>query len=302
MPLLRGCIHLAYHEKNVLFANESYSQWQAKMGAKAKGAWHLHEVLPRGLDFFVMSASIAGILGEVGLAGYAAANSYLDGLARYRLSLGEKAMAIDFGAAEDDGRLFEDQARFQRVMLEGKIIPLPEHEILALMDYACDPALQVASPRECQLISGIETPARIRAKKVELPDSMRQPLWSYMHQIQYAVATPFHPVEQIENLVTKLDSALSTEEAGQLVAEALVKRVAKTVSLTEERLDLNRPMHTYGVDSLTAVDLRNWFVKTLATDIAVFEILGDISFTGIGLLVAGKYIKRRETAEKVSAM
>lgn len=270
----------------------TYSEWQANIGAKAQGAWNLHEILPRGLEFFVMSASIAGILGGPTLAGYSSSNSYLDGLARYRLSIGEKAIAMDFGVAEDDGVLAEDQAQFHRFMLGGKYIPLPEHEILALLDYACDPTLHISSARECQLISGIETPARIIAKGLELPDSMRQPLWKYMHQVQYAVIDPKHAVNQSQDLAVQLDNTSSTEEGGYLVTKALIKRVTKTVSITEERLDLNTPMNVYGVDSLTAVDLRNWFAKTLGIDVAVFEILGDISFTEIGLLVARKYIER----------
>jgi hypothetical protein len=48
----------------------------------------------------------------------------------------------------DEGRLFDDQAMFDRLMLTGQYIPIPELEILVLFDYFCDPSLSLwkASP------------------------------------------------------------------------------------------------------------------------------------------------------------
>jgi hypothetical protein len=265
--------------------------WRENMGAKADGAWNLHELLPKGLDFFVMFASIGGVIGSVTLVAYGASNHYLDGLAQYRIAQGEKAISLDYGVAEDDGRLAEDQALFHRFMLEGKYIPMPEYEFLALLDYACDPNTELSNIRESQPISGIETPAKIMAKGFELPNAMRQPLWRHMYHVKAAEKTVNSTAvaDRRENLAAQLDDAPSIEAAADIITVALVKRLSRTISVAEEKLDINRPMHTYGVDSLTAVDLRNWFASTMGIDVAVFEILGDVSFANIGLLVARKY-------------
>jgi hypothetical protein len=47
-------------------------------------------------------------------------------------------------------------------------------------------------------------------------------------------------------------------------------------------------MHAYGVDSLVAVELRNWFSQAVDADVPIFEILGDTSFTELGAMVAAK--------------
>jgi len=44
-------------------------------------------------------------------------------------------------------------------------------------------------------------------------------------------------------------------------------------------------MHLYGVDSLIAVELRNWFTE-FSADIAIFEILGGATFKAVGGLAA----------------
>lgn len=145
------------------------------MGAKAQGAWNLHSVLPRGLDFFAMTSSVASIMGGISHVAYSAANSYQDGLARYRLSLSERAASICFGPLEDHGMLAYDRAKFHRFMTGGKYIALPEPEVFAMFDSACDPSLRL-SRRACQPIIGMDTPGGVLAQGFEVPEQMRQPL------------------------------------------------------------------------------------------------------------------------------
>lgn len=55
------------------------------------------------MDFFVMLSSAICIFGSAGQANYAAGNTFLDALARYRFARGEKAITIDLGMVLDEG-------------------------------------------------------------------------------------------------------------------------------------------------------------------------------------------------------
>ena len=45
---------------------------------------------------------------------------------------------------------------------------------------------------------------------------------------------------------------------------------------------MTRPPRVYGIDSLLAVELRNWFAKVWKADVAVFDITGQESIAPLG--------------------
>lgn len=50
----------------------------------------------------------------------------------------------------------------------------------------------------------------------------------------------------------------STKKRAQLIADALAKKLSRALSMQAEDIAENKPLHAHGVDSLVAVELRNW--------------------------------------------
>jgi len=73
-----------------------------------------------------------------------------------------------------------------------------------------------------------------------------------------------------------------------LIAEAIVKKLAKALSTPTEDIDPSKLMHAYGVDSLVAVDLRNWLAKEIRADVAGFDLMDVVSISKLGIVIAGK--------------
>ena len=68
-----------------------------------------------------------------------------------------------------------------------------------------------------------------------------------------------------------------------------MKWIPRTVVVPKDRMDMNKPIHAYRIDSLTAAGLRNWFAEAFGISIAVFEILAGASFRELGFAAAKKY-------------
>jgi hypothetical protein len=263
-----------------------YENWTASLESKVKGSWNLHHLLPADMDFFIMLSSIAGIVGSPAQSNYAAGNVYQDFLVRHRIGNGQKATSLDLGVMVDDGALVENVKLRKMYTATGCAMEVTSKELHALLDYYCDPNLPLTAPVDSQIIVGIEIPANVKASSADLPSWMCRPAFRYFHQMRGNVVDTSGSAENQVQPGKLLASAESIETAASIVANAVIQKLSKALAVPQESFDLGKPMHTYGVDSLFAVELRNWFSKEFQADMAVFDILGDNSFQALGVTVA----------------
>ncbi|MGP3655376.1 type I polyketide synthase [Burkholderia gladioli] len=94
---LRGIFHCAGVLADGAFATLDDAAFERVARAKVLGSWNLHQ-LSRGLDLdaFVLYSSLASLLGSAGQANYAAANGFMDQLARARHALGLPALSLNW--------------------------------------------------------------------------------------------------------------------------------------------------------------------------------------------------------------
>ncbi len=103
---LGGIVHAATVFDDALIRNLTTEQIDSVIGAKAVGAWNLHEqTKDLKLDFFVMYSSATTLFGNPGQANYVAANYMLENLTHYRRQLGLTASYAAWGAISDVGFL-----------------------------------------------------------------------------------------------------------------------------------------------------------------------------------------------------
>ena len=90
-----------------MFEKMSEKDWNLATRCKVEGTWNLHGLSNTDLDFFVLLSSVSGIIGYTRQSAYAAGNAFLDTLAKYRTSIGLKAVSLDLGWMQDEGMVTE---------------------------------------------------------------------------------------------------------------------------------------------------------------------------------------------------
>ena len=287
MPPIRGCIQGSMVRRDELLENMAFDGYNLGAACKTVGSWNLHTVLPKGLDFFILLSSASGLVGLRGQTNYNAGNTYEDSLARYRVSQGEKAVSLDLGAMIEDGLLAENPELLKRVLVYGALNPVTRRQFFAILDYFCDPARAVASPAESQVVIGLGTGGGTGLDAVDLG---KYPIFRHMavEGMKNGAGLGSGGEESI-NYAELIAGSPTLVDAATIIVDALVKRLSRSLSSMEGvEVDVHKPLHTYGVDSLLAIELRKWIAKEFKADIAVFEVVGGSTFSALGVLAAGR--------------
>ncbi|MFF9768509.1 SDR family NAD(P)-dependent oxidoreductase [Streptomyces sp. NPDC014636] len=101
---VRAVVHAAGVVDNGVLTALGPDQVDRVLRPKADAAWNLHELTrDNDLSAFVLLSSTAGLLVGGGQANYAAANTFLDGLAAHRRSLGLPAVSLAYGLWSGSG-------------------------------------------------------------------------------------------------------------------------------------------------------------------------------------------------------
>ncbi|MGW4144126.1 type I polyketide synthase, partial [Streptomyces mirabilis] len=223
----------------------------AVLRPKADAAWHLHELtkdLP--LSQFVLFSSAAGLLGNPGQANYAAANSFLDALARHRTALGLPALSLAWGPwADDDGMA----ARAGRVH-GGAVRAVSPEQALALFDAALGGREPVLAPlpldrSPAALPAGTPVPPPLRGL---LRPARRTASPAAVNGVAGEVTEP----DGVAGAWRERLAALPPSERAPALVELVRAEVATVLGHAQvEAVDRDFP--ELGLDSLMSVLLRN---------------------------------------------
>ncbi|RYP89479.1 hypothetical protein DL769_000030 [Monosporascus sp. CRB-8-3] len=270
---------------DALFENMSHEKWELTIRSKAHTSWNLHQLLPN-LDFFIQLSSLAGIVGPAAQSNYAAGCTFQDALARHRTAIGQKAVSLDLGWMVDVGIIAENKA-YQRYRHDvDDMQKVKAADLLAVLEIYCDPSLPILQPDKSQLLIGVMTPAHRLSRGLAPTPATEQPLYLGFAQ---AYGSPVHSaVKQGTSFATLFRKAKTVEERAEVVIRALASRLARALSISVENVEANGSFSDYGVDSLMAVELRNWIDKDFQANVAVFDIMGGTSITNIGQIVASR--------------
>nr|WP_316524362.1 SDR family NAD(P)-dependent oxidoreductase [Kitasatospora sp. K002] len=243
---LTAVVHAAGVLDDALVTALTDERMDAVLRPKADAAWHLHELTEGlGLKAFVLFSSAAATLGAAGQGNYAAANAFLDALAAQRHEAGLPAIALGWGLWDTGSGMAGSlgEAELRRLSRDG-IEPLSADRALALFDRA------LTSDRPLLL------PMRVRPTEQAPP--MVRALAARTPARRTAQAAPAAADKPQQVALPERLAALSPAQSRQLLLDTVRGHVAEVLGHAgAEAVDPERGFGELGVDSLSALELRN---------------------------------------------
>jgi NADPH:quinone reductase-like Zn-dependent oxidoreductase len=292
MPPIRGAIQGAMVLDDGLFHKMTFDQWVTATRPKIQGSWNLHELLPQNLDFFILLSSLAGIVGSISQANYAAGNTYQDALVNYRHAKGLPAQSIDLGLIKGAGYV-EEHKEVAANTSSLKFTSIEADQFLHILGSALAGTADGEHPLPPQLLVGARSGGAIQATRAAGIEGdcywlRTLPQFAYLQEMDVQAASTTEGQSSSNSLIAQLGRSASMDEAAEIVQAILLTKVAKIIMTAVTDIDASKPIYTYGVDSLVAVELRNWVALELKSDISIFDLTSNTPITEVCKKIAGK--------------
>ncbi|KAL9618288.1 MAG: hypothetical protein Q9160_006999 [Pyrenula sp. 1 TL-2023] len=309
MPIA-GVMQMAMILRDIGVLDMDLETYQAVTRPRVQGTWNLHNALAdQPLDFFVLFSSVCGMVGYYGQANYAASNTFLDAFVQYRHARNLPASVIDIGAVDDVGFISRTPAAKDTMLaMSGRLITerdFLEALHLTIARSSAPPIIKTNSFTGTRGIS-YQNPAQItQALECRLPITdpqnniiwKRDPRMAIYRNIESVATDNAAATGGMKSFLAAASAdpaQLDHPDAADFLAAQIRDRVATYLMRREdeEPLDRGLTLATAGVDSLVAIELRNWWKQNLGVEVSVLELMDGGSMHRLGEMAARRLRER----------
>lgn len=251
---------------------------------KIQGTWNLHNVALKNklrLDFFVLLSSISSVLGNPAQGNYASGCSVQDAFASYRHGLGLPACTINLGIIEQIGYMARNDDLLKKNVSSDVARGISERLLCDIVNYSI---LQQSSEpisndpqSRTRMVTGLTMPQppgsllRLDARFAHLftGESDASPAGANGED-----ASSKNSSQEVKELKLLLHSKTARTADLPHLIDATVSVVGKYLSQImrlSEAIEPERPLSAYGIDSLAAVEFRNWVRLELGAALSAMD-------------------------------
>ena len=287
-PRKLGIIHCAGVLDDHLLIDLQWANFENAYSAKVQGTLNLDALTRRlDVDCFVMFSSAASLLGNRGQANYAAANSFMDAIARQRKLAGLPALSINWGPWASVGMAQSNSTISRQLSAQGFTALSAQLALQALGNCLLGTRTQVGVI-DCQWDQYLQS-----AEQLE----------SFLSKVATA------PIRTQEQQRQGAQSALVGQFAQATIAERLSllntivnNQIRKILGLAESMaVPEDHALTDQGFDSLMAVQLTNAIGRMLGQRLPVSLVFNHPSPKALSLYLLDLINSQLTTPEQAAA-
>ncbi|KAF5857085.1 hypothetical protein ETB97_006264 [Aspergillus alliaceus] len=293
MPPIRGVIFGAMVLRDGLFEKMQYDDYSSVISPRVNGLWNIHNTLreaDQSLDFFVNLSSVSGVIGNRGQAAYAASSTFMSAFARAQIAAGYPYTNIDLGPVKGIGYLAERKGTVNEVLDTLETQGVEEDELRALLAGAISGKLLSTCNGHC--ITSLEITTSSSSEQG--PFWMVDPRFSHLVRASIAIRKASQegddnqPTTAAVPLATAVKKCNRRADAQAIVLDALSRRMSTLLMVPLEDIVPTKSIAAYGLDSLVAIEVRNWVFRELEAYLQIMEIVSAESLASLAERVVAK--------------
>ncbi|KAI0019847.1 hypothetical protein F4780DRAFT_745161 [Xylariomycetidae sp. FL0641] len=298
MPPVGGVINGAMVLEDRVFAQMTIDTWNRVLLPKTLGSTNLDIAFSdQDLDFFMMTSSFAAIGGHPGQSNYAVANMYMNGLAANRRRRGLAGSVLNIGVIYGIGFLQRENKDYVYAGLEREgYPPVSEHDIHHMVLEGIMAGRPKATDQLYDITAGL---SRFNADSPNLLSWQLDPRFNHF-AIRNAVDDLRPTAEKRVSLKERIAALGDVDAVAETILDAFAERLEALLQTPKDTISQDDGMSSLGVDSLVAVEIRNWIWKTLGKDVPVMKVLGVTSLQKFARELAEQFPIENGGAEPAS--
>ena len=294
-----GVVQAAMGLSEALWTTMSNKSWHTGIDPKVTGTWNLHEAIKgkdSALDFFLMTSSISGSVGTATESNYCAANYFLDVFARHRRAQGLPATSVALGMISEVGYLHENP-EIEALLLRKGIQAINEDELLQILDRAIahpgrTSSVSSADPfAASHILTGLE-PHGIKKMRAQGYDANNPTLGDPRAALLASSLDGDSDAALKSNSGLPAELAAALEEGGEVVeacVSLIANRFSNLVLIPSAKIEVQKPLIKFGMDSMLAAEFRTWFYQAFKVDVPFLTLLNETTtIQSLGEIVANE--------------
>ena len=283
LPAVKGVFQAASILHDRVLEGMTAEDWQLPLRTKMYGTRNIDEAFKSSsLDFFVMLSSLSGVVGTRGQANYAAGNTYQDAFAQCREYSQTAYIALDLGMIEYS-TAYEDRTgkvRAQNLLQQGWI-PIQSEQIAAIFEWVLTP--ETWRRGSGQYAIGIDGSSIYEAENAT-PTS-KSAMFTHVRGV-HEIKAPVGTTSSLGHRMSIM-AADTLEEAQKTISDATNQKIVSLISVGDE-FDEHRSLQDSGLDSLTAIEVKNFIRKEFDATVHASEILDEPCLAALSSKIASR--------------
>ncbi|KAI0437123.1 polyketide synthase [Xylaria telfairii] len=271
VPSVRGVIQSAAILQDRTLDLMTYNDFLIASQIKVDGTLALKSVFASPqLCFFIMLSSAANIIGTSGQGNYNAGNAVQDAMAHDLNDTSCHFISLNIGWIENAEVTVNNEQR-RRGLSRAGLQSITSSQLLLFLDHVLGVAMEPT--RSAQMVIGFSTESLSRGSQASGNGNVESALFRHVYNpAQLGPSSSVPDTLSFKALASKDDQNILLD----LVADSIANKLTQLISTDALRiLHENLSILELGLDSLIAIELRNWIMREFEAPLQSSEVILD---------------------------